>query len=420
MQDVIRRRDILTDTVRLYYKSAYIKEFKARVLACGECDGGWEIILDRTAFYPEGGGQPCDTGRLVIDEEPTAVRTVSSFVTDVRERYGSVMHLCDSYIEPGTEVRGYIDWERRFDHMQQHSGEHIVSGMICSRFGCDNVGFHMGKDIVTIDYNAEIDMSDLRDIEARANRSIWENHAVEEMHSEDSVKELPEYRRKKEISGDIRIISFPGADTCACCGTHVSSASEVGLVKFISCRRFTKGSRIELLCGKRAFEYLSMNTEQNCRIAEAMAASPDRTSEVYAKQKSELIAAKLKTAELEKMYNEAVADKYAGRENVLLFEESSSPDSLRRLCVTLTERCGGICAVFGGTDGEYKYAVCDTGSDNNSFVKIMNDELNGRGGGKGNFAQGSVKASGKDIEKFFERLSASEHAESGSGHHIGN
>ena len=395
---MIRRTGELTDTVRLYYESAYIKEFRAKVLSCSKSEKAWITVLDRSAFYPEGGGQPCDTGVLLLQ-----YKTLTA-VTDVREKDGLLLHYCDSYIEPGTAVTGRIDWKRRFDHMQQHSGEHIVSGMICKYFECDNVGFHMGREFVTIDYNADIDMGKLREIEAAANRYIWENHAMVELHSEGSDKDLPEFRSKKEISGDIRIISFPGADTCACCGTHVSFSAEVGLVKFISCRRFTKGSRIELLCGKRAFDYLSMNMEQNGAVAAAMAASPDRTAAVYEKQRAELIADKLRIGELEKKYNDAVTERFKGSEDVLLFEDNASMDSIRRLCVTLAEGCSGVCAVFSGTGDNYRYAVSDGTSDDNSLIKRMNERLNGRGGGKGSFGQGSVNASRAEIEAFFSSI----------------
>jgi alanyl-tRNA synthetase len=378
-------------TEKLYYRSAYLTEFDAEVLSCVQDRKSWLVELDRTAFYPEGGGQPADSGRLG-----------DASVTDVQEKDGHILHTCSRPLEPGSTVSGRIDWERRFDHMQQHSGEHIVSGMICSRFHCDNVGFHLGKDLVTIDYNAAVTMEDLKEIEDAANRYIWEDHVTEILlPDEEELKHL-QYRSKKELSGEVRITSFPGADICACCGTHVSRSGEVGLVKFLSCQKFTKGSRIELLCGKRAMDFLVMNFEQNSLIARSMAASLDRTALVYQKQKEELIASKLRMAEMEKLHFEAVAAQHAGCGDVLYFEEGLSPDSVRRLSVLLAASCGGQAAVFSGEGSDYKYALTGPqGTLMKEFAAAMNSALSGKGGGRENFAQGSVKASRKQIETYF-------------------
>lgn len=378
-------------TEKLYYRSAYLTEFDAVVLSCVQDRKSWLVELDRTAFYPEGGGQPADSGRLG-----------DASVTDVQEKDGHILHTCSRPLESGSTVSGRIDWERRFDHMQQHSGEHIVSGMICSRFHCDNVGFHLGKDLVTIDYNAAVTMEELKEIEDAANRYIWEDHVTEILlPDEEELKHL-QYRSKKELSGEVRITSFPGADICACCGTHVSRSGEVGLVKFLSCQKFTKGSRIELLCGKRAMDFLVMNFEQNSLIARSMAASLDRTAMVYQKQKEELIASKLRMAEMEKLHFEAVAAQHAGCGDVLYFEEGLSPDSVRRLSVLLAASCGGQAAVFSGEGSDYKYALTGPqGTLMKEFAAAMNSALCGKGGGRENFAQGSVKASRKQIETYF-------------------
>ena len=154
------------ETKKLFYDDPFGKE--VTVLSCEEAKGGFAVVLDQTAFYPEGGGQPADRGTLGL------VR-----VLDVHEKGGEIVHLCDGAFEPGETVRGAIDWARRFDHMQQHSGEHICSGLICARWGCDNVGFHMGADVVTIDFNAEIAWDDLLEIERRANEYIYEDHPID-------------------------------------------------------------------------------------------------------------------------------------------------------------------------------------------------------------------------------------------------
>ena len=201
------------DTVKLYYESAYTQDFTAVVQSCEAVKNGFAVILDRTAFYPEGGGQPADHGTLG-----------EARVLDVHEKDGVVTHLCDRALSVGAEVGGRIDWARRFDHMQQHSGEHIISGLLCSTFHCDNVGFHMGADVVTIDYNAPITWEQALEVERRANAYIWADHPIRIWYpSAEELAALP-YRSKKALTGPVRITEFPGADRCACCGTHVTSS----------------------------------------------------------------------------------------------------------------------------------------------------------------------------------------------------
>ena len=267
-------------TEKLYQQDAYMTEAEASVISCEKTAKGWETVLDRTVFYPEGGGQPADRGYIG-----------EAFVSDVHERDGIVVHLCDREVKAGP-VRLSIDFERRFDHMQQHSGEHIVSGMICDRFSCSNVGFHLGAENVVIDYDAVISREELSEIEENANRYIWEDHECIITYPDSEAQKTLSYRSKKEITEDLRIVSFPGADTCACCGTHVRRSGEVGLVKFISREGVRGGTRIILLCGKRAYDHMSGEMEQNGLIAREMSASPMDTYAVFEKLRSELSEAR--------------------------------------------------------------------------------------------------------------------------------
>ena len=252
------------ETVKLYYENAFLQDFTAVVESCGAVKGGFAVVLDRTAFYPEGGGQPADHGTLG-----------DARVLDVHEKDGVVTHLCDHELPVGAEVSGHIDWARRFDHMQQHSGEHIVSGMLCSAFHCDNVGFHLGADTVTIDYNADISWEQVQDIERRANRYIWENHPIHIWYpSPEELAALP-YRSKKALEGPVRLTEFSGADLCACCGTHVAASGQVGLVKFVGWQKFRDGVRLELLCGQRALDHLSACWEQSRQIGQSLSVKPE-------------------------------------------------------------------------------------------------------------------------------------------------
>ena len=377
---------------KLYYSDPFLQEFTATVLSCEQDKAGWKVVLDRTTFYPEGGGQPADTGILG-----------DASVIDVREKEGVIVHTCDKALNVGDTATGRIDWARRFDHMQQHSGEHIVSGIICARYGCDNVGFHLGKDIVTIDFNHDISPEDLPSIEAHANAFIWSDTPIDIRFLEGDALRQAEYRSKKFIPGLVRLVAFPGADCCACCGTHVLRAGQVGLVKLLSCQKFREGVRMELLCGKRAFDYLSGTWEQNLAVSRALSAKPLQTHAAVERLKGELESVKLRAATLETADFARKGAEYAGKGDVVLFEGDMSADSVRRLCDAVLDTCGGRCAVFAGEDGNFKYAVGIREGDIRPLVKELNGALNGRGGGKPNFAQGSVAAKEADIQAFFEK-----------------
>lgn len=378
------------ETKKLYYLDSLMRDFSATVLSCEEAKGGYAVTLDQTAFYPEGGGQPSDHGVLG-----------GVNVLDAHEKDGVITHLCDAPLSVGTKVQGTLNWARRFDHMQQHSGEHICSGLICEKFHCDNVGFHMGADVTTIDFNADISWDELLEIEARANQYIYENHAIDIHFYRGAELDAVEYRSKKALEGDVRIVSFPGADCCACCGTHVVQSGQVGIVKFLSCQKFRDGVRIELLCGERAYRYLSKTWEQNLKIAQTLSAKQKETFAAVDRLNGELGALKLRCAKLEDTSFAQIAAQNAGKGDVLLFEEEMSPDSVRKLCDAVAQVCSGRCAVFAGTDGAWKYAMGQLDGDLRELTKALNTTLNGRGGGKPFFVQGSVSASREEIEKFF-------------------
>jgi len=377
-------------TEKLYYSDPFLKEFSAAVLSCREEAGRWAVTLDRTAFYPEGGGQPADHGTLNDAQ-----------VLDTREKDGIIIHTCSKPLCEGEQVIGTIDWERRFDHMQQHSGEHIVSGMICSRYHCDNVGFHMGHDVVTVDFNVDIAPEDLPGIEAAANAYIWGNTAVDIRFLSGEALEQAEYRSKKFIPGEVRLVAFPGADCCACCGTHVLTAAQVGFVKLLNCQKFREGVRIEMVCGGRAAAYLSAVLEQNTKISRTLSAKPMETAAAVERLQKELYEVRGRAAEMEERDFQRRANDCAGAGDVLLIEHDMPAESVRKLCDTVLNTCGGRCAVFAGDDGAYKYAVGVREGDIRPLIKEMNAALGGRGGGKPNFAQGSVSADVAAIRAFF-------------------
>ena len=382
------------ETEKLYYADPFLKEFTATVLDCQAGKNGYTVTLDRTAFYPEGGGQPADHGTLD-----------GAAVTDVHEKNGVIFHNVDRAVEIGKTVSGFIDWARRFDHMQQHSGEHICSGLICGRYGCDNVGFHMGTDIVTIDFNADIPWEELLEIEGQANRYIQEDHPIDIQFHRGAELDAIDYRSKKPLEGDVRIVAFPGADCCACCGTHVLRSGQVGLVKFLSVQKFREGVRIELLCGQRALDYLSRTWEQAKTIGQHLSVKPMDAAAAVERLEGELSALKMRCAGLEEAVFAWIAAEQAGKGNVLLFQPSMKPDSVRKLADAVSKACGGLAAVFAGEGSHYAYALGRAdGQDISAAVKALNGALHGRGGGRNGFAQGSVEAAQSAIEAFFKEV----------------
>ena len=379
------------ETIQLYYNDPYQTDFEAEVREIMEIKGGYIVRLSQTCFYPEGGGQPCDTGTL------GGVK-----VTAVHEGGGEIWHTVDSPLEVGAKVHGQIDWERRFDLMQQHSGEHILSGVLHQMTGCDNVGFHLSTENVYVDFDKPMDMALLREAELRANRIIWENRPVQIWYPGKEELAALDYRSKKELTGDVRIVAFPGADTCACCGTHVAAAGAVGCIKVLSVQNYKGGVRVEMACGKRALDIETAWMEQDQEVGRMLSVKPFQTVAAVKKLSDELSAARIRLAAMEDKVFAGKAAELAGKGDVLLFEDGLSPDSVRRMCTLIMDSCGGRCAVFSGSDADgYKYALGLKDGDLRAFVKEMNSKLNGRGGGKPFFAQGSVSATRAEIEAFF-------------------
>ena len=381
------------ETEKLYYADPFLKTFTATVLGCEAAKGGFAVTLDRTAFFPEGGGQPADYGTLD-----------GARVTDVHERDGVIFHTCDQAVEIGSTVTGTLDWTRRFDHMQQHSGEHIISGILSTDYHCDNVGFHLGADVVTIDYNADISWEQALDAERKANEAIWEDRAVEIAYPEKAILDALDYRSKKELTGPVRIVTFPGADCCACCGTHVLRAGQVGMVKVLSCQKFREGVRLEIVSGQRALAYLGRTYEQAKAIGQQLSVKPQDAAAAVERTVEDLAAAKVRMAHLEEQVFFHMAEETSGKGDTLLFQPAMKSDSVRKLADAVAHRCGGLAAVFAGEDGKYNYALVRTDSgDISALVKDLNRTLNGRGGGRNGFAQGSVQAGKAEIETFFNR-----------------
>ena len=378
-------------TRKLYYEDCHIREFTARVESVTPTEQGWQIRLDATAFYPGGGGQACDVGYL--DD----VKVLEAFGED------EIIHLCDGKLEPGQTVTGRIDYDRRFDLMQQHTGEHILSGVVHRRYGYHNTGFHVGADVLTVDFDGVIPQEDLDSIEREVNQAIWENVMLECWVP--APEELPRvfYRTKRELPWPVRIVRVPGWDSCACCGLHVAATGEVGLVKIFSAMGFRGGTRLEMACGGRALAMLNENFRQNREVSQAFSAQLHQTGQA-ARQMNELLEKqKSQAQQLRLRLFDCIAQSYGSQENVLHFETLEDALGVRLLADAIAGKISSTAAVFSGEDGKgYAFCVVTRTGDLREVTRAMTAELHGRGGGKPICQQGRVEATKAEIEAFFQ------------------
>ena len=378
-------------TERLYDTDAYLQEFDADVISCVEGKKGYEVLLDRTAFFPEGGGQPADQGELG-----------GVHVLDVRDKKEYVLHICDAPLTPGGRVHGKIDWNRRFLHMQQHSGEHILSGIIHEMTGYDNIGFHMGKDFVTVDFSGLLTEEQIRRPEKAANAVVFSDvEILAEYPSEEALCAL-HYRSKKELEGKIRIVTVPGADVCACCGTHVRHTGEIGPIKVTSSEHYKSGIRLTLEIGWRALADYDLKHRNAREISGLLSVPPEAIAEAVRKQQEQIQALKDAGVSLKQKLFEMLLERIPeGSRREILFQEDLNSVEVRRLADLISTKAE-FAAVFSGNEKEgYKYVMCSAAVDVAALGKEFNRALNGRGGGKNPMIQGSVQATEKQIREFF-------------------
>ena len=378
-------------TTRLYYIDSHLFEFTATVLRCEENKGRWEAVLDETAFFPEGGGQPADTGIL------GGVRVI-----DAHEKDGIVFHYCDGPLEPGTRVTGLIDREQRLRRMQNHSGEHILSGTAHRLYGCENVGFHMGDAAVIIDFDRELTREDLQRLETEANEAVRANLPVRTFYpSSEELKQL-EYRSKKELQGDVRIVEIPGVDCCACCAPHVSFTGEVGLIKILEAERHRGGVRLQVLSGMPALEEVRKRQQSVTEISTMLSAKRDEVAPAVQRLMQEREALKEKNAALAmELVQLKAAQQPETDGNICLFEAIPDEIAVRELVNLLVPKCGGIAAVFyPGTEVNLRYIIGSQTVDLRKASKEINAGISGRGGGRPEMIQGSASAQPGEIRAF--------------------
>lgn len=368
-------------TEKLFYKDSCIKEFDAAVLSCEPEKDGYKAVLDRTAFFPEGGGQYGDTG--VLNGIP---------VTDTKEKDGIVYHYTKKPLEVGVKVYGKLDWELRFERMQQHSAEHIVSGIVHRRFGYENVGFHLGADYCTMDFNGPITKDELREIEAEANRAVFSNIPVYVKYPDERLLARMEYRSKIKITGQVRIVEIPGIDVCACCAPHVQSTGQIGLIKLVDMTNYKGGERIHMLSGIRALSDYQRKQESAKRIGSLLCEKEDHLTDAVEHLKQEAVKLKGEIAGLKRqilIYKAQETDISEGV--VFVFDKDLTGEAPRELMNLLLERGARVCAVFAGTEEKgYRYVIGSRTEDVRLLNQKLKEKFSARGGGKPEMVQGSL------------------------------
>lgn len=377
-------------TDKLYYESSHRKDFEAQVISCEPEGEGYKVVLDKTVFFPEGGGQYADTGILG-----------GVHVLDAQEKDGIIYHYTDGALTPGEIVKGEIDWEKRFESMQQHSGEHIISGIVHGRFGYNNVGFHLGADYCTMDFDGPITKEQLKEIEEEANRIVYKNLNIEILYpTKEELKDLT-YRSKIEIEGQVRIVNIPGVDICACCAPHVDRTGEIGNIKLVDMVSYKGGERITMLSGSRALADHQQKEESVKKISALLCAKDTEVAEAVEKLKEEQLDLKNQVSALkQKLLAYQAKEIDVTSELVKVFDSELSGNEPRELMNLLLERGAKICAIFAGNDEEgYRYVIGSHSEDVRVISKKLNEAFQGRGGGKPQMVQGSLKGTAKNISE---------------------
>ncbi|WP_044933037.1 alanyl-tRNA editing protein [Butyrivibrio sp. AC2005] len=410
-----------SQTIKLYDENAYGTEFTAKVLHCEKADSRenlYAVTLDRTLFFPEEGGQTPDRGVLILlnedDLEKLKGEADNLFINDARKievldvqiKNDSICHYLEEELPEGSTIYGKIDWEHRFSNMQQHSGEHVFSGIVNSRFGYDNVGFHLSDSVVTMDYSGQLTEEELKNIEKSVNRAIYENREIRAWYpAENELSEI-NYRSKKELSGAVRIVEVDGYDVCACCAPHVKRTGEIGILKVINSQNYKGGTRVSILCGFRALEYFYNEHAMIQKLAGEMSTGIENVPAQFKKQQEEMSELKRKLSEsCEKLLLKEAESLPENSQNACLFTDGDiDPNVIRRVVNSLVEKRGGYCGIFFGSDKDgYRFIIgSGAGLNSNAVLAELRKNYEVRGGGKPAMVQGSIEgASAQDISSVF-------------------
>ncbi|MBQ9935387.1 MAG: alanyl-tRNA editing protein [Lachnospiraceae bacterium] len=384
---------------KIFYEDINITEFDGKVVSCeyDEAKQLYKVLLDATAFFPEEGGQSADVGTLGGQR-----------VLDVQIKDDLIYHYVENAMEAGTTVSGQVDWNQRFDFMQQHSGEHILSGLIHNRFGYNNVGFHLSTNDVTMDFNRVLTWEQAREIELEANMIVYHNLPVEILYPSSEELVGMEYRSKIEIDGQVRIVKIPEVDMCACCAPHVATTGQIGIIKIVGVQSYKGGVRLNILCGERALRDYSEKFDSVSAIAQDMSIKQEQVVEGYQRLKDECQTLKSKVNELQARCLSMSLDALPSpdeSDNAVLFTDITDNVAIRNAVNELMERYSGYNAVFAGSGdgaGSYRFVVGSKSLDCSELAQRLRSELGAKCGGNKVMIQGSVEASQEQIMKSFE------------------
>lgn len=390
-------------TRRLFDEDSHLFDFSASVLTCtpGKTAGTYDVTLDRTAFFPEGGGQGFDPGTLG-----------GAHVLDVQsDKQGLITHTVDAPLTVGMTVEGHLDAAVRTERMQCHSAEHIVSGIIHRRFGYDNVGFHLGGDDVTLDFNGLLDRAQLDEIEDEANRIIRACVPIVTGYPAADILAGLTYRSKLDLTEDVRIVRVGEAgeyDVCACCAPHVKQTGEIGLVKLLDFIHYKGGVRIHLTAGVRALRDYRERYTATARIAAAMSVRQSDVLSGFERMSAQVEEDKTVITGLRRELQNLKIDALTATDgNLVLFEDGADALAMRQLLNRAVGKCGGICGVFSGSDAAgYTYVIGRARADIDlrQYANAIRSSLNAKGGGSAEMLQGRTAADRDTIQRFFDNL----------------
>lgn len=386
-------------TEKLYDLDSYVTEFTCKVMSLYKDENYTYVETDRTAFFPEGGGQTSDRGFLG-----------GAYVENVRLEGEKITHIVKNDVENveklqvGTEIFGKVDMKKRFSDMQQHTGEHIFSGIVHSLFGFENVGFHLGSDFVTIDTSGELSDNDICKVETLVNETIWKDLEIKVYYPSKKELETLAYRSKKEIDGPLRIVEIPGVDVCACCAPHVKRTGEIGSFRVVKSERHRGGTRLFVLCGERNIADAREKLMQNYLVSNLLVTKETETFSMVQKLKDERAALSAEVSALKKELSALKAKSVEGGKRIVLLSETDDMNEARTLADSLSEKAEEFAAVLFGENGGRYVIISKTGFDLSALCKEFNKVLSGRGGGRNGIVQGSVSFPEK-AEKFLKEFS---------------
>lgn len=386
-------------TEKIFEKDSYVREFDARVLRCEPRGKEYALILDRTAFFCEGGGQYGDGGTVTDGNTTVTVRETVPLE-------GEIVHLCDGPLPEGAAVHGVLDFETRYRNMQNHSGEHIVSGLIHTLYGLENVGFHLGRDYVSVDVNGVLDDEALERVEALANDVIYRNVPIRVLFPREEALPTLAYRSKKELTGEVRIVEVEGVDLCACCAPHVARTGEIGMIKILDPMHYKGGLRFYLQCGVSALRDYREKNGRLTEISRLLSAKPENTPAAVAALKNEVGAARQELAALRRaIAEEKLAALTDTEEPLLFFLSTLDTPSLRHLVNGALPHTTSLVAAFLGCEEDgYAFLMASETVPLRPVASRLREELGAKCGGSDRMIQGNVSATSAALTAWIHQL----------------